>query len=155
MFKRQEGVPFLDIECLFFKLVFDNYGILEDLSSFENAERGALKTFVSSIKAATKDFEAFVSKYYMKINLKYNFPYGMGLGSSASFNVALAAAVYTVARKLVGESNKDMSDLDFKFDQKWMIRNIANEGETAAHKTVSGIETTIISLGGIYKYCKF
>jgi mevalonate kinase len=114
-----------------------------------------LTTFVSSIKAATKDFEAFVSKYYMKINLKYNFPYGMGLGSSASFNVALAAAVYTVARKLEGESYKDMSDLDFKFDQKWMIRNIANEGETAAHKTVSGTETTIVSLGGIYRYCKF
>lgn len=109
---------------------------------------------MNSIMKATKNPEEFLSKYYFKINLKYDFPYGVGLGSSASFNVALAAAVYTVARKLHEGSYRDMSDIELEFDQKWEIRNIANEGEAAAHKTICEDETTIISLGGIHKYCK-
>jgi len=155
VYKREEGYPFLDIECLFFKLVFEQYEQLEDLSTMNNAERGALTTFIEAVKAGAGDIEKFTNEYYLSIKLKYDFPYGVGLGSSASFNVALGAAAFTVARKLTEGNYKEMTDISFeKEKEQWKIRSFADAGERAAHKTISGTETAVISLGGIYKYCK-
>ena len=48
-----------------------------------------------------------------------------------------------------------MTDINFEtIEEQWRIRSLADKGEKAAHKSISGTETAVISLGGIYKYCK-
>ncbi|CAI2369280.1 unnamed protein product [Moneuplotes crassus] len=155
VFKREEGFPFLDIECKFFKIVLEQYEQLEDISQLETAEIGALTTFIEAVKESGTDLKEFTEKYFITIEMKYAFPSGIGLGSSASYNVALAAAINTVARKLSNGSFKDMTDIAFTdVEDQWRIRTIADIGEKEAHKSISGAESAVISLGGIYKYSR-
>lgn len=145
----------MDIECKFFKIVLEQYEQLEDISSLETAEIGALTTFMEAVKETGTDLKEFTEKYFITIQMKYAFPSGIGLGSSASYNVALGAAIYTVARKLADGSFKNMTDISFtELEDQWRIRTIADKGEKEAHKSISGAESAVISLGGIYKYCK-
>lgn len=145
----------MDIECQFFKLVFETFDELEDLSAFESAEIGALTTFLAALKLATKETESFVTQYDFRIKLEYDFPYGIGLGSSASFNICLAGAVYSAARKIENGTTRDLSDITFEDRAElWKIKELADQGEGVAHKSVSGTNTTIIALGGLIKYCK-
>ena len=128
---------------------------LDDLSLLEVPEQGALTIFKEAIKLGAGDVKEFTDKYYLSIRLKCDFPHGIGLGSSASFSVALAASVYEVAKKLTKGTYKNLTDITLgSLEEKWKIRTIADKGENIAHKSVSGTKTAIITLGGAYKYCK-
>lgn len=156
--RAKTGWPFLDIECKFFKLVFDNYVDLKEVDHLSQIEQGAIKTFLVAAEKAieeAKDVDLNESKYGFSISLKYNFPYGVGLGSSAAFNVALAGAVYTTFRKLAQNTIKDMTDLSFQNPEElWMFKLLADEGEKVAHSTLSGINTVSAALGGLIRYSK-
>ena len=154
MFNQEHNIPFLSIECQFFKLIFESLDQLSDLSSFESAEKGALTTFLVAFKQVASDTKGFSEKYSFKIKLEYDFPYGIGLGSSASFNIALAAAVTTCGRKVLAGSVKNLSDVTFEDQEElWNIKQLADEGEKVAHKSVSGTNTAVIALGVLIKYC--
>lgn len=154
--REKTGWPFLDIECKFFKLIFDSYQDLKDVEHLDATQRGAIKTFLTAVDLVTAEWEGFdinTFKYGFSIKLKYNFPYGVGLGSSASFNVALGGGVYTTILKIAKKSYRNMTDLSFDNPEDlWKFKLIADEGEKVIHSSVSGINTTTVALGGVIRF---
>ncbi|KAJ2723173.1 Mevalonate kinase [Coemansia sp. Benny D115] len=78
-------------------------------------------------------------------------PVGSGLGSSAAFNVALAAALL----KMEGMVSKEHADngvldtADYELINQWAFR-----GEQVAHGTPSGIDNSVATWGGFLRYIK-
>ncbi|KAI9480146.1 Mevalonate kinase [Coemansia sp. RSA 989] len=73
-------------------------------------------------------------------------PVGAGLGSSASFNVALATALLQLSGQLRddGQSTRD----------RRLINQWAFAGEQVAHGTPSGIDNSVATYGGFLAYTK-
>ena len=157
--REKTGWPFLDIECKFFKLIFDNFADLKEVEHLDLTQQGAIKTFLVAAELVSEEWEGVdysTFKYGFSIKLKYNFPYGVGLGSSAAFNVSLAGAVYTTLSKIVKKTWRDMSDLSFdNKEELWKFKMIADEGEKIIHSSVSGINTTTVALGGLIRFSRF
>ncbi|KAI4379043.1 hypothetical protein MLD38_016445 [Melastoma candidum] len=83
--------------------------------------------------------------------VKSELPLGSGLGSSAAFTVALAAA-------LLASSNPGSLDssrqgwLDFEDDKLDLLNRWAFEGEKIIHGKPSGIDNTVSTYGNIIKF---
>lgn len=159
--KGTSNKPFLDIECEFFKLELDTYNDMQDIDHLTNPEQVAIKAFIHIINKCLEDIKSTTTidelslKYAIQIKIVYDFPQGSGLGSSASFNVVLAGSVYTVMSKILNNTLEDHSDLTFsKTEELWKIKQIADYGEGFLHKSASGIDTSVVTLGGMISYIK-
>ncbi|KAJ2156376.1 Mevalonate kinase [Coemansia sp. RSA 552] len=73
-------------------------------------------------------------------------PVGAGLGSSASFNVALSTALLHVTGRL---QDNGASAADRRLINEW-----AFQGEQVAHGTPSGIDNSVATYGGFLAYTK-
>ncbi|KAJ2311943.1 Mevalonate kinase [Coemansia sp. RSA 2705] len=73
-------------------------------------------------------------------------PVGSGLGSSASFNVALAAALLQLNGQLRANAESP--------EDRRLINDWAFAGEQVAHGTPSGIDNSVATYGGFLAYTK-
>ncbi|KAJ1728303.1 Mevalonate kinase [Coemansia biformis] len=73
-------------------------------------------------------------------------PVGAGLGSSASFNVVLSAALLQMTGQLQGEGATE--------EDRRLINSWAFQGEQVAHGTPSGIDNSVATYGGFLEYTK-
>ncbi|KAJ2448832.1 Mevalonate kinase [Coemansia sp. RSA 2336] len=82
----------------------------------------------------------------MTVCVRSLLPVGAGLGSSASFNVALAAALLQLSGQLRddGQSARD----------RQLINQWAFAGEQVAHGTPSGIDNSVATYGGFLAFTK-
>lgn len=84
----------------------------------------------------------------MDVIIKSDIPVEAGLGSSASMNVCLAAALLAVANVIKPE---DMtSDKCLTHSQKSQINDLAFIGEKVAHGTPSGVDNFVATFGGLH-----
>jgi mevalonate kinase len=134
---------------------------MHDHSHLTMPEQVAIKAFLHVVGQAleenktTTTLDDLSTKYAFKLKIDFEFPQGSGLGSSASFNVVLAGAVYTVVNKLLWDSLKDQSDLIFDGeDELWKIKTLADYGEGFLHKNASGVDTSVVTLGGMIRFVK-
>lgn len=153
--------PFLSIECQFFKLEMDSAADMLDHSHMDMPEQVALKAFLHVAGKVLEEnnsqltVDDLSAKYAIKMKIEYDFPQGSGLGSSAAFNVVLAGSVYTIFNKLINDTITDQSDLSFQdTDELWKIKLLSDFGEGFLHKNASGVDTSIVTLGGLIKYVK-
>lgn len=153
--------PFLDLECQFFKLEYDNAADMQNLEHLTKPEQVATKAFIHVVERSIEDhkssltLEELSQKYCFKIKIENDFPQGAGLGSSAAFNVVLAGSVYIVVGKIINDTLKDPKDIVYETTEElWKIKRLADYGEGFLHKSPSGIDTSIVTLGGMIRFKK-
>ena len=57
--------------------------------------------------------------------------------------------------KLLNDTISDQTDLGFTdTDELWKIKLLSDFGEGFLHKNASGVDTSIVTLGGLIKYVK-
>uniref|UniRef100_A0A1B0AAW7 Mevalonate kinase n=1 Tax=Glossina pallidipes TaxID=7398 RepID=A0A1B0AAW7_GLOPL len=96
------------------------------------------------LSSPVKDFK-ITNGFRLHIDTELNI--GSGLGSSASYGVALAAAFLLYARHFDVSSYQDPQNLA-------LISNWAFESERIVHGTPSGVDNTICSYGGMLRFVK-
>ncbi len=112
--------------------------------SFDLKKRSQLQTkrfgsFIQPILvAATDAMKAFKANVGLDINIRSEFPYGVGLGSSAACSVATIAAVGALFGKL---SRKKICDMSLN-------------AEKLAHRNPSGADSAICTYGGLMLFNK-
>ncbi|CAL8074727.1 unnamed protein product [Orchesella dallaii] len=119
--------------------------LIDDYVTLKNGFTGTLRS------AFEATFKAFVFIYLatfdelepLSLTVETELPVGAGLGSSASFAVALAGGLLTAA----GRTKSDNIDND-------MINRWAFVSEKFVHGNPSGIDNTVATLGGAIMYQK-
>ncbi|NMJ87087.1 MAG: mevalonate kinase [Thaumarchaeota archaeon] len=112
--------------------------------SFDEKKRKQLQTksFKSLVQpillAVTDTMEEFNASVGLDLNIRSEFPYGVGLGSSAACSVATIAAVGTLFGKL----------------NRKKICNISLNAERLVHRNPSGADSAICSYGGLMLFNK-
>lgn len=112
--------------------------------SLSKEERDGLltKPFKSLLQpiliAATDAMKVFDTNIGLDINIRSEFPYGVGLGSSAACSVATIAAVGALFGKL----------------SKKKICNISLNAEKFVHRNPSGADSAICTYGGLMLFTK-
>ncbi|KAJ2482786.1 Mevalonate kinase [Coemansia sp. RSA 2131] len=84
----------------------------------------------------------FVDNCGFTVSVRSLLPVGAGLGSSAAYNVALAAALLRLSGRLPAKNASDV------------INEWAFAGEQVAHGTPSGIDNSVSTRGGFLEYTK-
>lgn len=85
----------------------------------------------------------------INVTITSKLPIGAGLGSSASFSVALSAALLLLQNCIQAARH---SDSVFKDDDLRVINEWAYCGERIMHGNPSGIDNSVITYGGVIKY---
>eukprot|EP00978_Attheya_sp_CCMP212_P021685 scaffold63696_cov27-Attheya_sp.AAC.1 len=80
-------------------------------------------------------------------------PVGAGLGSSAAFGVASAAALWQLSQNSTTPNRESKSDKPTK-EELNVINQLALYSETLVHGTPSGLDNTVSTFGGAVCYTK-
>ena len=86
---------------------------------------------------------------------RVDLPVGAGLGSSAAFSVAAAAALFGLQRKLVGKAAAGAAPLvAVAGDDRDVVNGWAFAAETVIHGSPSGLDNTVSTFGGALRYVR-
>jgi len=154
--KRERS--FFRIKTSIFEVDAKTLSDLDDLEQYSEYQQMSIKVFLNSIKAGLKTADGSDSEEIIKAKLQaiatrcafsfeidFAIPVGAGLGSSASFNSAFGGATFLITKQLI-------SSKDGKIPEE--VKALTDFGEKLAHGNPSGIDSFIITKGGIVKFTK-
>jgi mevalonate kinase len=106
-------------------------------AKLEDVKREKFRSLVQPVLAAANDaMQEFNASTGLDISIRTEFPYAVGLGSSAAISVATIAAVSSLFGKL----------------SKQKICNMSLDAERIVHNNPSGADSAICTFGGLMRF---
>ena len=158
--RNSESDNLLTFTSELFSTSFDDYNNLLNCETKEELSINLAKIFVNSAKRSGFDesnekIRLAMEKYCFSINVNFGTPVGAGLGSSATFNVLICGAVFTIFNCLFSEDISTYLN-SFSIDKDYLaiVNELGYYGEKLIHGNPSGIDNFITTMGGMVKYSK-
>jgi len=164
--KRERS--FFRIKTSIFEVDAKTLSDLDDLEQYSEYQQMSIKVFLNSIKAGLKTADGSDSEEIIKAKLQaiatrcafsfeidFAIPVGAGLGSSASFNSAFGGATFLITKQLISSKDgKIPAEVKTTSEDIEEVKALTDFGEKLAHGNPSGIDSFIITKGGIVKFTK-
>ncbi|CAI2371806.1 unnamed protein product [Moneuplotes crassus] len=148
--------PFLKWKSTIFETIYNEYSDLSSLEKRKDLEKLGAQIFLEAVKKGCDNnqdiINEIVSKYTFDVTFGFGVPIGAGLGSSGSFNCAATGSIYMIFKTLC---QKELpSEITVTREDLEKVKDLTHFGEKLVHGNPSGIDSYIISEGGIVKFTK-